>query len=234
MQLHTTPYFVLREKNMQNIENFLTQNLDKKYAEFHKKLIFSNHQILGVRLPLLRKFAKEIQPEQIELNNNSCHEEILLYGFSSASKSKTEQQQLQQLNHVLPFIDNWATCDCITPTFKKLTGEKSYHFFTQLLFDSREFYARVGIIGLMRFFLKSEKDEEIMQNISKIQNDAYYVKMGIAWLTAELAITNFSLAKNFIEKTQDKFIRNKSISKARESFRVSSKQKDELLQLKKS
>ena len=218
---------------MQNISSFLKQNSDLDYANFNKKFITSKFPILGVRIPCLRKYAKDIEPEYIELeNNNLTHEEILLYGFSAAANYKTEEGQLEYLNNLLPYIDNWATCDCIVCSMKKLIGEKSYSFFTNLLSDSREFYIRIGLVGLMRYFLKSN-DREIVKNLRKISSEQYYVKMAIAWLLAELAITNFPLARETIKNIDDKFIRNKAISKARESYRITTEQKEELLYLKK-
>ena len=216
---------------MINIKKFIKDNSDLSYAEFNKKFITTKYAIKGVRIPALRKFAKMIEPEYIELENNPSHEEILLYGFS-AGNFKSEDEQLEYLQNVLPYIDNWATCDCIVPTLKKLTDEKSYQYFTQLLDNSQEFYVRVGLIGLMRFFLKSDKVDEIIKNIHNISCEEYYVKMGIAWLFAELAAFNFPLAKRAIEQTSDKFIRNKAISKARESYRLSKEEKDNLLHLK--
>lgn len=220
------------EANMISVKKFLKENGDTTYADFNKKFITTKYQIIGVRIPLLRKFAKELEPEYIELGENLTHEEILLYGFS-AGNFKTDEEQLEYLQNILPYIDNWATCDCIVPTLKKLTSEKAYNYFTNLLKDSREFYVRVGLIGLMRFFIKSDKISAILENISNIKTSAYYVQMATAWFYAELAISNFNLAKQEILNTQDKFICNKAISKARESFRLSKEQKQELLLLRK-
>ncbi len=216
---------------MININKFLKENADMRYADFNKKFITSKYPILGVRTPLLRKFAKEIEPEYIELENNPSHEEILLYGLS-ASNFKTEAEQLEYLEKIMPYIDNWGTCDCIVCSMKKLNGQKSYEIFTEMLNDDREFYARVGIVGLMRYFIKSDKILEIINNISKIKNSAYYVKMATAWFFAELCATDFILALDCISKINDKFIRNKSIAKARESYRVSTENKEKLLKIK--
>ncbi len=219
---------------MINIKKFLFEHADEKYADFNKKFIKSAYQIVGVRIPILRKFAKEIEPEYIDLEDKSLtHEEILLYVYSAAENYKTEDEQLEYLQNILPYIDNWCTSDCIDTALKSLTGEKSYQFFTNLLFDEREFYIRVGIVGLMFFFLKTDKLDEILKNLKKIKSQTYYVKMATAWFFAELSTFNFSLAKEEISKIQDKFIRNKSISKACESLRLNKEEKTELMNLKK-
>ena len=212
---------------MINIKKFIKDNSDFNYANFNRQFIKSQYEICGVRTPTLRKFAKDVEPEYIELEGTLTHEEILLYGFA-ASYIKSEDEQIEYLQNILPYIDNWCTCDCIVCSFKQFKTDKSYDFLTELLQDEKEFYIRVGIVGLMRFFIKTDKLDEILKNISKITNEAYYVKMAIAWLYAEIATFNFNKAKREIEKTQDKFIRNRAISKACESFRVDKTQKEEL------
>lgn len=214
---------------MENIKKFLKEHSELGYADFNKKYISTKYKILGVRIPLLKKYAKDIEPEFIELSDNLTHEEILLYGFSAV---KFKSEQLEYLTNILPYIDNWATCDCIVQSMKNLNDENAYKFFSDLLWSDKEFYIRVGIVGLMRNFLKTDKIGEILKNLANIKSDAYYVKMAIAWFLAELSAINFELSFKFISQTDDKFIRNKAISKSRESYRLSIEQKEKLLELK--
>lgn len=195
---------------MINVKKFLKDNSDLKYAEFNKKFIRTRYPIIGVRLPRLQKFAKEIEPEYIEFDENLTHEEIMLYIYC-AGCFKTEDEQLEYLENILPYIDNWATCDC-TGALKKLKGEKSFQFFSKLLKSDKEFEIRVGIIGFMKNFLKTEKLIEILAQIREIKSDAYYVKMGISWFYAELCAFNSKLAVEEIKNTRDKFIRNNTTS----------------------
>ncbi len=222
---------------MVNVKKFLKDNADLEYAEFNKRLIKTKYTILGVRVPILRKLAKDIEPEYIELNNNLdnslSHEEILLYIFSAGNIS-FEDKQIEYLQNVLPYIDNWATCDCITSSLKKMNGEKSYTFFTKLLTDEREFYVRVSVVGLMHFFLRTEKLGDILKNLKTIKAEQYYVKMAISWLLAEVCTFNFDLGLSYISAEKDKFIRNKSISKSCESYRITKEQKSALTKLRKT
>lgn len=219
---------------MINIKKFLTEHADFEYARFNEKFISTNYKIVGVRLPELKKFSRDVEPEYIDLDaRNLTHEEILLFGYS-AGLIKNETEQLEYLQQILPYIDNWCTCDNTVSCLKKLCGEKSYEFFTNLLFDRREFYVRVGIVGLMKYFLKTEHLFEILKNLKLIENDAYYVKMAISWFYAELCVFNSEIAKQEIAQTQDVFIKNKAIAKAKESFRVSSQTKAELEEIRKS
>lgn len=217
---------------MINIKKFLNDNADYEYARFNEKFISTKYKIIGVRLPILQKFAKDIEPEYIELEDSDLwHEEILLYGYA-AGLIKNVDEQLEYLENILPYIDNWCTCDCIVSSLKKLTDEKSYQFFSSLLKDNREFYVRVGIVAMMRNFLKTDHLFEILKNLRMINNEAYYIKMAKAWFYAELCVFNSEIAKEEISKTSDKFVRNKAISKAKESYRVSPQVKEELEKLK--
>lgn len=216
---------------MINVKKFINENSDFGYAQFNRKFISSRYNIVGVRIPLLKKFAKEVEPEYIDLEGSPTHEEILLYGFS-AGQMKSEDEQLEYLENVLPYIDNWATCDEIVSALKRLNGEKSYAYFCGLLADKREFYVRVGIVAMMRNFLKTDKVDDILKRIERITQTDYYVKMATAWLYAELCTFDFEKAKRQIEKTSDKFIRNRAIAKACESFRVDKPKKAELQKLK--
>jgi len=216
---------------MNNLKTILEQNKDSNYKDFNRKLITTKYPIKGVRIPILRKLAKENNFQDFKLNDNMSHEEILYYGFS-ASHLKTEAEQLDALKQLLPYIDNWCTCDCIVASMKKLCKQNSYEFFTETLKDEREFYIRVGIIGLMRFFIKSDKIEDTVKNIMNIKSQDYYVKMAIAWFMAELCLYNPDLAKKSIANIQDKFTRNKAISKAKESFRINNDLKEELSKLR--
>ncbi len=216
---------------MINIKKFIKDNSDYSYAEFNKKFIKTRYEICGVRTPALRNFAKEIEPEYIDLDGKLTFEEILLYGFS-AGLIKSEDEQIEYLENILPYIDNWASCDMIVPSLKCFKTDKSYNFLTNLLKDDREFYVRVGIVGLMRFFLKTDKLEEILKNLKGITCEAYYVKMALAWLYAELATFNFERAEKEIKCITDAFVRNRAISKSCDSFRVDKTQKETLSKLR--
>ena len=85
----------------------------------------------------------------------------------------------------------------------------------------------------MRNFLKTDKLPDLLSEIRQIENDAFYVKMATAWLYCELATINFEVAKKEIENCKDEFIKSKAISKARESFRLTAEQKQELQKLRK-
>lgn len=231
-QSKSTKKWSIKGVFMIDVRKFIKENSDFEYKNFISQFTKTKFKICGVRIPHLRKFAKEIEPEYIELDNpNLTYEEILLYGFS-ASQFKNEDEQLEYLENLLPYIDDWSTCDEIVSSLKCLNNEKSYQKFNNLLDDGREYYVRVGIVGMMKNFIKTDKLEEILKKISELPEQEYYAKMAIAWLYAEICTFNFPIAKRQIEKTTDKFIRNRAISKANDSLRVTNFDKQELLKLK--
>ncbi len=216
---------------MINIKKFLNENADIRYAAFNKKFITTKYPIFGVRIPRLRKFSKEIEPEYIELDSHLTHEEILLYVFS-AGNIKSEDEQLEYLSNILPYIDNWCTSDSVPSSMKMLSGSKSYKFLTKLVDSDKEFDARVGIVTLMRNFLETERLDDVLMHLRQVKNEAFYVKMALAWFYAELCAYDFEKAKREISNVKDKFTRNKAISKAHDSFRVTKEQKEELEKLR--
>lgn len=213
------------------ITEFLKQHADDKYKSFNSKLISTKYKIWGVRLPQLKKFAKKLSLQ--DFKTITSLEEVLLFGYT-ASNFKTEDEQLSALSKLLPYIDNWCSCDCVVQALKKLNGDKSYKFFTDLLNASSPWYIRVAIVGLMRYFITSKYILEIMQNLKNVKNNDYYVKMALAWFYAELCVTNYNLAKKCIAQIQDKFVLKKAISKANDSFRLTNKEKYALKQIETS
>lgn len=217
---------------MINIKKFLKDNTDFGYAEFSKKFISTKYTITGVRIPILKKFAKEIEPEYIDLTQtNLTHEEILLYIFC-AGTYKTEAEQLEYLQDILPYIDNWCTADSVGVALNKLTTELSYNFLTNILESNNDFEIRVGLVCLMKHFLKTEKLDEILHRIREIKSNAYYVKMAISWFYAELCVSNSMKAIEEIKNSTDVFIRDKSISKINESYRIPINIKQEVSKLR--
>ncbi len=109
---------------MINIKKFIKDNSDYRYAEFEKKVIKTSHQINGVRVPTLRKFAKELEPEYIELEDNLCYEEILLYGFA-ASYIKSEDEQIEYTQNLLPLFDDLSVLNSFIESTTSSTSDQS-------------------------------------------------------------------------------------------------------------
>ena len=213
---------------------------DSKYREFTSKLIpnISIDNIIGVRTPDIRKLAKEIKDDDyiedflLELPHK-YQEENLLHGMILSIKYKDIDLLLSKLDIFLRYADNWAVTDIISPKlFKKYPGIV-YEKIKEWINSNNEYMIRFGIVSLLQFYLDDNFKEEELKLVSLVKYDSYYVNMAKAWFYS------FALIKQwdktiiyFEEKRLDKWVHNKSIQKAIESYRINEDRKEYLRSLK--
>lgn len=225
----------------ENYQQYLSDLINQKeetYKEFQQKLIPTNYPILGIRIPTQRKIAKQIAKTDIisffETITDTYFEEIMIEGFVIAT-IKEETLFLKYLEQYLPKIDNWAICDSFCNSLKlpSYHPEKYFDYFLNLLKSKESFTIRVGLITMLSCYIKEKYIPRILQAIDEISSNHYYVNMGMAWLLAEIYISNPKCIENFLKHTKcNDFTVNKTISKIRESYRVSKEQKNEILKYK--
>lgn len=222
----------------QDYLKFLESLSDEKYREFHKNLTNTKYEILGINLPALRKIAKTISKGDIEefLQNTGVtfYEEVMVKGLVIAS-IKDKELLLKYLDDFVNMIDNWAICDSFCNSLKIVLKDKEYWFnyFKNYLNSNNEFKVRVGLIVFLDFYIEEEYLNKIFNLVDYIKLDKYYVNMGIAWLLCECFIKYQDKTLDFLRKTRiNTFTFNKTISKIRDSYRVSKEMKDYLLSLK--
>ena len=221
------------------IINELKSLQDVKYRDFQAKLIpnIDKSTIIGVRMPDLRKLAKKIDEEQVHIFMqdlpHTYYEENMLHSIL-ISNMKDYDKCIKYLEEFLPFVDNWAVSDCISPNvFKKNTDQLIAHI--KLWSQSTHTYTvRVAICLLMKYFLDDEFKVEYLKIATDIRSEEYYVNMMIAWFFATALAKQwddviFVLEDNLLES----WTHNKTIQKARESFRIIPEQKQYLKSLKK-
>ena len=219
------------------ILNELNKLADKDWAEDpkHIKIINTQNRILGVRTNDLKEYAKKLAKDDIESTilalKDDSFEETLLQGLIIGKIAKIDECYAKIIEF-LPKIDNWATCDqtvSALKVFKKDKDNKYFKSFVELAKDKREYYARFGIIMLMTYYLKPETIGEVLKLMSQINNNAYYVQMAEAWLISVSFVKYREQTLELIKtKTLPQFVQNKAICKCRDSFRVSSFDKEEL------
>lgn len=209
-------------------QDFYSEHADKKKAEFDRGLVQTAYEIKGVRTSELERFAKELGKEEVDLSALplNCHEDILLKGFLIAKKKDIDKEK--ELSALLPFIDNWATCDMIVSRIKNIISPE---FFIKLLQNGNPFYKRVGIVWLKNNRLKTNLTETLEQILS-VEDENYYVKMAKAWAMADAFAISFDQTFEFLKNCKDVFVVQKSISKACESFRVKEEDKRKLKEFK--
>lgn len=226
---------------MNKIQKELFKNQDIKYRDFSAKLTptIDKKNFIGVRVPVLRKLAKNFSIE--ECSKNLPHkyvEENTLHGLV-ISDLKDYNQTIKSLEEFLPYVDNWATCDIMSPKCFKLkkdrekTLQKLKNEILRWIKSDKIYTIRFAIEMVMSHYLDEYFDQELMKVISKIKSGEYYVNMMIAWYFATALAKQWDATLPFIKnQTMDNWTHNKTIQKAIESNRISSKDKSYLRTLK--
>lgn len=212
---------------------------DENYANFQKKLIpgLSFKKIIGVRVPEIRKLAKKLEKNKnsqlfFEELPHKYYDEDILHAVLISNVNAYEKC-LELLNLFLPYVNNWAVCDCIRPKIFK-------NYKSQLIFEvekwinsKRPYICRFGIEMLMIHYLGENFKSMYLELPIKIKTNEYYTNMGIAWFYASALAEHWTEAITYIEnKKLPIFVHNKTISKAIDSFKITNKQKEYLKTLK--
>ena len=224
---------------MEIITDRLFKMQDLKYREFSAKLIpnIGIDKIIGVRIPDIRKLAKEIKDdvyveEFLKELPHKYQEEYLLHGMI-LSYYKDIDLLLKELDKFLEYVDNWAVTDIISPKIFKKYPDKVYKYIVKWVNSKNEYKIRFGLVSLLQFYLGDNYKKEILDLVSSIKSESYYVKMAIAWFYSFALIKRYDdTIKLFEERCLDKWIHNKSIQKAIESYRISDERKEYLKNLK--
>ncbi len=225
---------------MSVVINDLIKMQDIKYRDFQIKLIpgYNIDTMLGIRTTDLRKYAKEL----IKSNNylsylddlpHKYFEENQLEAFI-ISEIKDYDVCINYINKFLPYVDNWATCDQMSPKIFKKNHYKLINNIMKWINSDKPYTIRFGIGMLMRYFLDEDFKEEYLKIVSCIKSDEYYVNMMIAWFFATALAKQYDKTIIYLENNKlDKWIHNKTIQKAIESYRISPDKKEYLKSLKK-
>ena len=220
------------------IQEYLLSQADQKYRDFTLSLIpnVDEKTFIGVRLPVLKKYAKELDAKDREEFLNSLphqyHEENILHAFI-LSNIKDYDEFIKRVDVFLPYVLNWSVCDTICNKHLHKHLEKLIKEIYVWLKSKEVYRVRYAIKCLMNYYLGDEFKEEHLQKVEEVKLDDYYVKMMVAWYLATGLAKNYdSFIKAIEEKRFDKITHNKAIQKAVESYRVSDEHKNYLKQLK--
>lgn len=224
---------------VQKIQEKLFELQDVKYKEFHSGLIptIDSETIIGVRTPQIRKLARELSksPEAeafLKQLPHKYYEENNLHGALIA-QMKDYNRVIDELERFLPYIDNWATCDLISPkVFKKHLPQLIERI--KIWMDSDRIYTvRFGIGMLMGFYLDDAFKPEYPELVAAVISEEYYVNMMIAWYFATALAKQYTAVVPYLEQNRlEKWTHNKTIQKAIESYRITEEQKAYLRGLK--
>ena len=212
---------------------------DKKYAEMQKKIIptVDPDRIIGVRTPELRKFAGELYKDQkrdqfLADLPHQYFDEDQLHAFV-ISRERDFDTCIARVEEFLPYIDNWATCDQMSPKVFKKEPDKLLSYIRKWIGSDRVYTVRFAVGMLMQHFLDERFDTAYADMVAKIRSDEYYVNMMIAWYFATaLAKQYASIIPYLEEKRLSDWTHNKAIQKSVESYRITPEQKVYLKTLK--
>ncbi|MGP1494191.1 MAG: DNA alkylation repair protein [Streptobacillus sp.] len=219
------------------IRKMLLDLKDEEYRKFTLKLIpnIEENKVIGVRAPKLREIIKKelknIESKEKYLNQLSefkYFEEYNIYMYI-LEKEKDLNIAINRIKDILPFIDNWATCDISSPKVFKKYPKEVYRFAKECINSDKPYIKRYGI-GLL---LSNRLYDYTDLVINSEDNDEYYVKMVKAWYLSMALVYNYEKTiKYFEEKKIDKWVHNKALQKAIESRQIDIKVKEYLRKLK--
>ena len=212
---------------------------DEKYGEFQAKLIpnADPETVIGVRTPALRKYAKELIRREdvsgfLDALPHEYFDENQLHAFL-ISEMKDYEHCIREVERFLPYVDNWATCDQMSPkVFKKHRSELLLRI-REWIRSDRTYTIRFGVGMLMQHFLDEDFDSAYPEMVAELRSDEYYVNMMIAWYFATALAKQYETVLPYLEeKRLDTWTHNKTIQKAVESCRITAEQKEYLKTLK--
>ena len=212
---------------------------DKEYMKFLSKLTpnVPEDTIIGVKIPEIRKLAKKLVKNNeyedfLKELPHKYYDENLLHG-AIISENKDFENCIELLNSFLPFINNWAVCDTISPKIFKKHKKELIEKIKEWSQSDKTYTCRFGVEMLMTHFLDEDFKKEYLEMVANIHSEEYYVKMVIAWFFATALAKQWDYAVIYLENNRlDVWVHNKTIQKARESLKILEDKKGYLKGLK--
>ena len=218
----------MREKIRKELEIIAEEN----YRIFAAKLIPNIDNLLGVRLPKLRKIAKKIVQLDYEyylaMNNHLYFEEVMLQGMIIGEIKLPWTERSRYVKQFISKIDNWSVCDsfCCGLKFEVSEKELVWQFLQPYFASDKPYDIRFAVVMLLFYFVDDEYAQKAFTLFDQIKNDDYYVKMAVAWAISIYFRELPTLTMSYLQKNQlDDWIYNKALQKITESLKVDSRTK---------
>lgn len=217
---------------MTELQKRLFELSDKNYALFQAKLIptVPQEKVIGVRVPVLRQFAKDFEkkPECRNFLNTLPHiyyDENMLHSIL-LSRMKDYDQCIAAVEIFLPYVDNWAVCDILSPKIFNKHKDKLILKIKDWITSDKSYTCRFGMGMLMTHYLDEDFQPEYLELPQKVDSDEYYVKMMVAWFFATALAKQWDDTIPYIEECRlPEWTHKKTIQKACESYRITDEQK---------
>ena len=219
---------------MKEVIDYLFCNTDDSYKKFHSNLVSNTkYEILGVKTPLLKKFAKELA-----LNNEKAYsfinekhvyyEEVAIHSFVIANLKVPIKEKIKLIKKFIPQIDNWAICDGFVSSLKIFKNEQqlAYNLFCNYIISKETYIKRFAVVLALDYLLNKVYTSMVLDDILQIKSNEYYVNMAISWFICELVIKDYDKGVSVLKsKTLPPFVQNKAISKINDSYRITKENK---------
>ena len=222
-----------------NIQKELFELQDISYGDFQAKLVpnIPRELLIGVRVPEARKLAKRLakEPEASEFLKDLPHkyyDENILHALL-ISEMKDYDACIVAIDEYLPYIDNWAVCDILSPKIFKEHKTSLLEKIKEWSASDKTYTCRFGLEMLMSYFLDNDFKPDYLEITTSVHSEEYYVRMMIAWFFATALAKQWDASIKYIKDNRlDTWTHNKAIQKAKASRRITPKQKEYLKALK--
>ncbi|AAO35972.1 DNA alkylation repair protein [Clostridium tetani] len=201
--------------------------IDEDYKKFSSSLLPNIDNILGVRLPELRKLAKKVAKDDwrkfIDTADNQYFEQIMLQGMVLGYIKTNIEEILLYVAEFIPKIDNWSVCDsfCGGLKFTNNNMEQVWNFIQPFLSSKKEYEVRFAVVMLLDFYINDEYIDKVLKLLDNVNHPGYYAKMAVAWAVSICYIKFPEKTMDYLKNNNlDYFTYNKSLQKICESLRV--------------
>lgn len=222
-----------------DIKTKILNEAEKDYKKFSASLIPNIDNVLGVRIPALRKIAKEIYAETgtdyLACSNTEYMEEVMVQGMIIGLIKDKPEKILEHVENFIPKINNWAVCDifCGGLKFTNKNKERVWEFIQKYLNSEKEYDKRFGLVMILGYFTDDEYIDKVLNILDNFSHEGYYARMGAAWALSICYVKQPEKTFEYLKKSKlDKWTFNKGIQKICESLRVDKNTKEILKSLK--
>lgn len=215
----------------------LLELCEPKYMKFTSALMPGVENVLGIRLPLLRKIAREIAAGDwrayLAQAGDFYFEERMLQGMVISYARCDPAEKLEHVARFIPKIDNWAVCDCFCWRLKAAERQPMWEFIRPRFRSEAEYEVRFAVVMALGNFVDQVHLEDLLQLLDGIRHEAYYARMGVAWAVSVCYIKFPERTHAWLENCSlDDWTFNKSLQKIVESYRVSDAAKQQIRAMK--
>lgn len=223
-----------------DIKQELRALAEEKYRQFSMRLLPGVNNILGVRLPALRKISKKIIKtnwrEFIRDNDSQYFEQTMLEGMIIGGADCDFSEKLELIEKFIPKINNWSVCDsfCGSLRISEVDRLEFWEFLQPYFASEDEFESRFAVVSVIGNFIEKDYLEQIFEKFNNMKSDGYYSEMGVAWAISAIYVKFPDETLSFLRRNNLKSRTfQKACQKIIESLMVSDSNKDIIRELKK-